>query len=40
MIQAATAGPTRPGRVLPMMICRTGLATTFTSGEFRTAAGG
>jgi hypothetical protein len=40
MIQSATADPTRPGRVLPMMICRTDWATTFTSGEFRTAAGG
>jgi hypothetical protein len=26
MIQSATAGPTRPGRVLPMMTRRTGFA--------------
>jgi hypothetical protein len=29
-----------PPETAPMMICRTDWATTFTSGEFRTAAGG
>jgi hypothetical protein len=29
VIQAATDGPTRPGRVEPMMIRRTGLVTQY-----------